>query len=100
MTKLNQYINQHIDISLSFETIAEYMGMSRTSFYTKMKTIKNVGINTYITQLKMKRAMDLISRKKMRRSEVAYSVGYNDAGYFSTVFKQVTGKMPRKYQGE
>lgn len=87
-------------ISKHLKNIFETGELAKNSVISKMKTIKNVGINTYITQLKMKRAMDLISRKEMRRSEVAYSVGYNDTGYFSTVFKQVTGKMPRKYQGE
>ncbi len=98
MKKLNQYIIENIDSTLTSDVIAEYMGMSRTVFYEKMKAITNIGINKYVTQLKIKHAIDLLNRNEMRISEVAYAVGYNDPGYFSTVFKQVTGKTPREFQ--
>lgn len=97
MKRLNTYIFEHISETLHSDIIAEHMGMSRTAFYTKMKAIANIGIMTYVTQLRIERAKELIRLKEYRMSEVAYMVGFSDAGYFSTIFKQVTGVSPSEW---
>jgi AraC-like DNA-binding protein len=36
----------------------------------------------------------------MRISEIAYASGFQDAKYFSTLFKKFYGKTPKEFSGD
>ena len=50
------------------------------------------------TRTRVERAKQLLSDSSRTVSDVAREVGYDDAGYFSRVFKKVTGRTPVAYR--
>jgi YesN/AraC family two-component response regulator len=48
----------------------------------------------------MRQAIHLLEKRKGSIKEIANAVGIDDPLYFSTLFKQVTGKSPKNYMKE
>jgi len=46
----------------------------------------------------MQRACALLTQSNIRVKEVAFRLGYDDALYFSRMFKRVIGLPPEKYR--
>ena len=52
----------------------------------------------YLTSLRIARARELLRTTDLRSSQIAFEVGYNDAHYFSYLFKKNTGLTPSEYR--
>jgi signal transduction histidine kinase/DNA-binding response OmpR family regulator/ligand-binding sensor domain-containing protein len=72
------------------------IGMSRTSFYHKLKTLTGISPNNYIKTFRLNKARTLLKLNKYNISEVSVIVGFTDAKYFSTSFKKQFGYSPSK----
>lgn len=57
-----------------------------------------MGANDYISKLRIEKAITLISSTDMSFSEIAEKTGFTTPSYFSTAFKQYTGKTPSQYK--
>lgn len=99
LENLDRVILVHISQNTeSVESIANDIGMSRTSLYRKLKAITGLSINEYIRSLKLERAAHLIQHENYSVSQASYEVGFNDTKYFRKVFKQKMGKNPSEYK--
>ncbi|WP_445749407.1 ATP-binding protein [Polaribacter sp.] len=77
---------------------AREMGMSRTLFFSKIKTITGQTPNDFINTLRLKKAAKIISTDASKNiSEIAYEVGFNSPNYFSKCFKTHFGINPKDY---
>ena len=54
----------------------------------------------YLTELRMNKAKELLSTKKLHTAEVAQAIGYKDAHYFSFVFRKTQGMSPKEYRSK
>lgn len=74
------------------------MGMSRTLLTDKIKKLTGFTPNALILEIRLKTAYSTImsAQDKLRISDVAYSVGFNDAKYFSTCFRKKYGMTPKE----
>ena len=52
----------------------------------------------YLTNVRMEYAKQMLVNTKKSITDIAQSVGYNDAGYFSKVFKKQCGVTPNAYR--
>ena len=52
----------------------------------------------YLTGLRISRAKELLETTELRSFRIAEDVGYNDAHYFSYMFKRSTGMTPSEYR--
>ena len=101
LKKLNKVIYDNIDNpSLDINMICGEMAMSRTSLYTKLKVLTEMGGNEYINKLKMEKAITLMSSGKYSVNEISVMVGFNTPRYFSTAFKQYTGLTPTQFKSQ
>ena len=99
--KVYEYVKANLsDPELTVEKLATEVGMSNTHLYRKMKALFGVVPNTYIKNIRMKQAADLLTEHKFSVSEVAYATGFNDPKYFSKCFKQTFGVKPSEYKIE
>lgn len=84
---------------LLIEDIAKALGLSRSVFYGKVKTIFGYSPNDFLKNLRISRACHLLTNNpEMNISEIAYSVGFSDPKYFARNFKQNIGKSPSEYR--
>ena len=74
------------------------MGMSRTAFFAKFKSLTGKTPNEYIREARLQRAVELLSSDTISVAEVAYQAGLRTPQYFSTVFKKRFGVTPAQWQ--
>ena len=81
----------------SIEMVADTMAMGRTAFYKKFKSLTCLTTVDFIRDMRLKRARQLMEAGEDRVSTVALEVGFNNARYFSTCFKEKYGISPSEY---
>jgi len=88
------------DPDLSVIFLCQALGMSRTSFYHKLKSLVGLSPAEFIRTIRLKRARKLLLNPANNISEVAYSTGFSDAKYFSTLFKKYYNQSPSSFISE
>ena len=98
MQRVLKVINERLsDTSLTGEKVAEEVGLSRVHLYRKLKELTNQSPRNYIRNIRLIKAAELLSQKKMSIAEVAYSVGFSSPDNFSSLFKEMYGVSPKEY---
>ena len=82
------------DETLSVETIADKMAMSRTQLYRKIKQLTNYSPNEIIRNVRLQEARALLSKGTMAVSEVAYNTGFTSPSYFTKCYTEYFGELP------
>lgn len=99
LIKFNQILNEHIgETATDINFLCQEIGMSRASLYNKIKAITNMSTGEYINKFRMEKAIALIQSTNLSFVEIAEQAGFTTARYFSTAFKQYTGKTPSQYR--
>ena len=57
-----------------------------------------MSVISYITDLRIKKAKDLLEHSDLKTGEISEAVGIHDPAYFSVVFKKYTGMSPKAYK--
>lgn len=93
--QLKAYITANIDQSkLGGDEIGQHFGMSRVHLYRKLKALTNQSISTFVLQIRLENAKELILKREMNISEIAYQSGFSSVSYFSRSFKKTYGISP------
>ncbi len=58
----------------------------------------NKNVNDYIAEFKIKKAKQLLQDPTKNITEIAYELGFNNPGYFTTFFKQKTNQTPSDWR--
>jgi AraC-like DNA-binding protein len=78
--------------------LAKEVGMSRTSFAVRFKSVVGVAPLTYLMNLRMQFAEHELREGAMSVSELGLSLGYATESAFSNAFKRTTGMAPKRYR--
>ena len=98
MKKAVDFITENIsDSSINVNVLSANVGLSRAQFYRKIKALTNQTAVEFIRTIKLKRAATLLAQKKLSVKEIRYMVGFEDADYFRTCFKEQFGVTPSEY---
>ena len=92
-------VNRHLDDAEFDQTqFLEEMHTTKSTFFRKLKSLTGLNYSSFIRNIRMKAACRIMEEKKrVRVSELAYAVGYNDPRYFSVCFKKEIGMQPSEY---
>ena len=97
--KTMQYLEENYSNSeMVIEDIATSLGMSRSAFFKKLKNMTGIAPVDFVREFRIQRAAQFIDAGESNISQIAYSVGMNDARYFSRCFKQKFGVNPSEYK--
>lgn len=98
LEKLNSCIHEHIrDPNLSVDLLADYMGMSRPTFYRRVKAVANLSPKELVDQVRLKKAAELIAENDLKIFQVANKVGYNSQTVFGQNFQKYFKRSPKEY---
>ena len=96
-----EYIaNYYWRCDLSVPDIATHLHIDRTYLYRLFKNELGISPLQYLTDVRMERAVTLLTESRMPVQSVAGSVGYEDALYFSKTFKKAKGASPSDYRNK
>ena len=99
LAKLLDAMEKQMDNStLTVDELVEEMGMGRTVFFNKLKSLTGLSPVEFIREMRIKRAAQLLEDRQYNITEVTYMVGMNDSRYFSKCFKATYGMTPSEYR--
>lgn len=88
LKKVRMIIEENLDNpDFNIDSIAQSVGLSRSSFFKKLKNLLGVAPVDFIKEIRLNKAEQLIRTTELSISEIAYAVGFRDAGYFSKCFR-------------
>ncbi|MCK1993775.1 AraC family transcriptional regulator [Peribacillus muralis] len=83
---------------LSLESIAEHAGLSKYYFTNKFQKYMKTTPIQYLTKRRIQKAMELLSTTNKTIQEIARETGYDNANYFSKVFKKMIGNSADSFR--
>ena len=97
--KLFLLVEEHLsEEDFNVTTLALELGMSRTSLFSKTKSLLGESPQAFLTGFRLNRAMELLKQGDLNVSEVAYKVGFSTLTGFSRSFKNQFGVPPSSIQ--
>lgn len=92
------YVMENYGRQISLRDVAAHIGLSpwRTAHIVKEYTGKTVMEN--ITDLRVRRAQQLLLKSEMSCTEIGLEVGFNDHSYFTKIFRRIAGVTPNRYR--
>jgi AraC-like DNA-binding protein len=88
------------EASWSISAMADFAGMSRTSFLTRFRATVGEPPMAYLTELRLRRAAGYLSTTNKSVREIAHLTGYGDEASFSKAFSRLFGRPPGQYRRE
>ena len=92
------YINSHYQENISLDRVARIAYMNPYYFSVYFKKNTGMHFKEYVTQVRLKRAVEILDQKDMKTYELAEMTGFTDPRYFSELFKKQYGKTPKEYR--
>ena len=98
MKRIMKVVNDNLDnTELKVEMLSKEIGLSRVQLHRRMKEITGISTGEFIRNIRLKKAAELLSEKKVNVSQVAYMVGFSSHTHFSTAFRKFYGMSPTEY---
>jgi len=89
------YMRQHhANESLSLADVAAHVNVSPNHFSTVFRRETGVSFIRHLTDIRMTRAIELLTSTDLHCAEIGSAVGYRDPHYFSFLFKKQRGMTP------
>ena len=89
---------QYADPSLSVEQIAGHVHLNAAYLSDSFKKDTGRSLKRLITEVRIKKACELLAATNLSVAAVAGRVGYRNPSYFSRLFHQETGMSPLEYR--
>jgi len=99
MCNVVEAIENNMDNSdFTVEDLGQAVGMSRSSFFNKVKGLTGLSPVEFIRDIRLKRAAQLLTTGELLIKEVAYMTGFTDSRYFGECFKIKYGMTPAEFK--
>ncbi len=99
MQKVMNHIEKNLDNNeLSVENLAKSVGLSRSTFFNKIKSLTGMPPVEFIRDLRLSKAAHLIKTEQFLIKEICYMTGFSDLKYFGKCFKNKYGMTPGNYR--
>ena len=90
----------YTDSSLMLRDVSSAVGMSESRFSTVFSQESGKTFTEYLTYLRLHKAKELLKNTDRKNTQIAQDVGYNDAHYFSYLFRKNMGMTPGEYRAQ
>lgn len=96
-SKLLFYINENFKEDISLSALSKIFGYNESYISRYFKANFNIGINEYVTIIRLKNAISLMSENKQNTAFCAMESGFNSMRTFYRSFSQEFGCSPKTY---
>ena len=101
LNRLKKMVDDHMNNgNLCVEFLAEQMHMSHSALYRKIRTLTGYSINSYILNMRMEKAKQMLLSTTDSVSDVAMRCGFDDSSYFTRIFRSSFGCTPSQIRKE
>lgn len=88
------FVENHYRSKITLEEVASLCNLNRFQFSRKFKETYQIGFSNFVLQFRLGIARQMLSKAGVSVTEVCYSVGFNDASYFTKSFRKLYGVLP------
>lgn len=98
----NEFYNRFLGIfkegmgnpEFNVDMIASQMGLERSQFYRKIKSLTNYAPVELMRRLRLQRGRELIISTEKTISEISYEIGFSTPAYFTKCYRDAYGETP------
>lgn len=98
LERVVKYIRGNYSRPLSLKEVAKENHISYHHLSRLFKRELNTGFNLYLNKIRIREAITLLGNSNLTINQIAYSVGFDDPGYFCKTFKKIMGCSPLAYR--
>jgi ABC-type sugar transport system substrate-binding protein/AraC-like DNA-binding protein len=94
--RIVRYVDKNYAQPLSLKVLSAAFGMSAPYLGRLFRKAAGMSFTTYLNELRLRKADELLRYSGLRASEVAERIGYANVNYFYTLFKKYRGRYPSR----
>lgn len=98
VSDVKEYLDQHYAERLTLDELSRQFFIDKYYLAKTFKSQFGLPITTYLQNIRITKAKQLLRFSDKRVEEIGYEVGLGAPAYFSRVFKNVEGVSPQKYR--
>ncbi|MDD4700238.1 MAG: PocR ligand-binding domain-containing protein [Oscillospiraceae bacterium] len=95
---VKKHINQNYSKKLSLYNMCDHFRCSKSTLMNNFKRQYGITINTYINDVRIKHAKDLLTYSNDSIKDISSSCGFSDQNYFSKTFTDLVGQTPTQFR--
>lgn len=95
--QIKAYLEEHYAEDVSLDMLGSFIGVSEAYMSQFFKQQIGVSFKTYLTDIRMKKAADMLLHGGYKIHDIGEKVGYHSTQYFCLVFKQQFGMTPSEF---
>lgn len=95
---IHSLMQARVHEQLDLDTLADAVNLSKFHLVKKYKELTGTTPINHFIHLKIERACHLLDVTHKSINEISFAVGYEDAYYFSRIFKKIMGISPSQYR--
>ncbi|MCD9022007.1 response regulator transcription factor [Cohnella silvisoli] len=96
--KIRDYLSNHLNEPATLGVLSDLYGVSISYLCSLFKQFTNRTFVEFLTEMRLRKAADLLHTTSLPLKEVAELTGYADQRYFSKVFKAHSGMPPLEFR--
>jgi signal transduction histidine kinase/DNA-binding response OmpR family regulator/ligand-binding sensor domain-containing protein len=101
LEKINTVIEENLQNSdFNIDAIAETLGLSRSAFFKKLKSLTGLAPVDLIKEIRLNKSIELLKNTDMTVSEIAFEVGFKEAGYYGKCFRKKYNQTPTEFMSK
>jgi len=98
LARIREMVENHDGPGLSVVTLAQACSMSPRHLLRLFRNATGMSVATYVADLRLERAMNLLSKSPLQIKEIAYRSGFSNASSFGEAFRRKTGVAPSRFR--
>lgn len=96
--QIYEFLERHYMEDVSLQDAASRLNYSDPYFCKIFKQCFDKNFITYLTELRVEKAKELLADVAVNVRDVGQRVGFRDSSYFAKVFRRITGTSPSEYR--
>lgn len=93
-----EYLELNYAEKFSQQKCADLFHVNKDYMSRHFREVYGIGMVSYLTEIRLRKAKELLGSSDMQIQEIADRVGFFDVKYFSTQFKKGTGMSPSAFR--
>lgn len=98
ITKACKYIEDNLSQKISLSDVAGLVNMSESAFSHFFKKKTGISFITYVNNLRVAKACDLLASTSLSAAEICYDCGFNNKSNFIRIFTKRKNMTPIEYR--
>lgn len=98
LKRVTDFMSMHLAQEIRLTELAALAGLSRFHFCSAFRVATGKSPHTWLTELRMRRARELLADPSIPITHVALSVGFQTSSAFAASFRRAVGMTPSEYR--